>query len=168
MEEPAMRSTRIIATGAAILALVLGACSGSTTSGTGQQAPAATVAPASTGPTTVPFPGVVMPKELLGTWIADVRQPGPSTGLWRLRVTEHLMELKNPAAASDADYFWLWTDKIDGKTFHMAADADCPAATYSWALQAGQLVMTSTDDTSKNTPCSDRHVVLTTPFKLDS
>ena len=73
-----MRSTRIIATGAAILALVLGACSGSTTSGTGQQAPAATVAPASTGPTTVPFPGVSMPKDLLGVWTANVQREGPT------------------------------------------------------------------------------------------
>ena len=157
-----MRPTRIIATGAAILALVLGACSASTTSGTGQQAPAATVAPASTGPTTVPFPGVSMPSELLGVWTANVQREGPTSGIWRLRVTDHLMELKNPQGASDADYFWLWTDRIDGTSFHEAADADCSQATYQWAITAGQLVMTTADDT-----CGDRKVILTTPFKRD-
>jgi len=147
----------------AVVGLILAACGGST-QGVAQQGAAATVAAPSTAATTLPFPDVVMPKDLLGVWTANVQRPGPSNGLWRIRITEHLMELKNPAAASDSDYFWLWTDRIDDRTFHMAADADCPAATYTWSVQASQLVMTTTDDNSTNDPCSDRMVTLPTPF----
>ena len=161
-----MIRTRLIAF-AMVVGVALAAC-GSATSGSGQQAPASLQVPASAVPTTLPFPSVVMPKELLGVWIANVQKPGPSNGIWRLRITEHLMELKNPAAASDADYFWLWTDRIDGTSFHMAADSDCKGATYTWAIQGGQLLMTTADDARTSDPCGDRTVTLTTPFKRDS
>jgi len=158
---PTRQTFRRLAIGAAI-AIALAACNGSP-GGVGQQAAAGTPAPVSSVPAAVPFPSVVMPKELLGVWTANVQRPGPSSGVWRLRVSEHLMELKNPGGASDADYFWLWTDRIDGSSFHMASDADCGTADYTWAISGGQLLMTTSNDA-----CGDRKVILTTPFKLDS
>jgi hypothetical protein len=157
---PTRQTFRRLAIGATI-AIALAACSGSP-GGAGQQA-AATVVPVSSAPAAVPFPSVVMPEQLRGTWIANVQRPGPSSGIWRLRISEHLMELKNPGVASDADYFWLWTDRIDGSSFHMASDADCSTADYTWAISGGQLLMTTSNDA-----CGDRKVILTTPFKLDS
>src|SRR5262245_52130313 len=80
---------------AAAFAVVLAACGSATSGGAGQQAPAATVAAAT--PIVGPYPSVVMPERLRGTWYANVQRPGPSNGIWRLRISEHAMQLKNPA-----------------------------------------------------------------------
>jgi hypothetical protein len=164
-----VRAHRLLVFGA-IVAIALGACSGMP-GGAGQQGAAASqhraaasVAPASAVPTTLPFPNVVMPAELRGVWAARIQGAnGPAEGIWRLRVTEHLMELKNPHDATDDGYFWLWTDRIDGTSFHMASDADCQPATYTWALTGTQLTLTTADDA-----CGDRKIVLTTPWHRDS
>jgi hypothetical protein len=157
-----MRAHRAVAFGA-IVAIALGACSG-TSAGAGQQGAAASVAPASAVPTTVPYPDVAMPAALRGIWTARIQGGnGPAEGIWRLRVTEHLMELKNPHEATDAGYFSLSADRIDGTSFHLASDADCGTADYTWAVSGSQLVMSTANDT-----CGDRKTVLTTPFKLDS
>jgi hypothetical protein len=154
----------------ALTAIAFAACGGSI-QGAGQQAPATTVAAApSATPRIAPYPDVVMPESLRGTWIANVQRPGPSNGIWRLRVSEHGMELKNPAAGSDEDFFWVMTDRIDGTSFHIAHDADCPELTFSWKVTGDELVMTTSrpQPTTTDDLCGDPVVTLTTPFKRDS
>jgi hypothetical protein len=167
LEELTMRPTRILATTAAILGLAVAACGG-TAGGVGQQAPAATVAPSAA--IVGPYPDVVMPEPLRGTWIANVQRPGPSTGLWRLRISEHAMELKNPGSASDTDFFWVMTDKIDGSSFHVASDDGCPAVSYAYTITGDELVMTTTraQPSTTDDTCGDPVVIFTTPFKRDS
>jgi hypothetical protein len=145
-----------------VLGIALAACSGTTTGG-GQQAAAGTVAPSSAA---VPYPNVVMPEALRGTWIANVQRPGPSSGNWRLRIGDHLMELKNPESADDSGYFWVWTDRIDGTSFHIAADGGCPDLSFSYTLTGGQLVMTTNrpQPTTTDDTCGDPVVILTTPW----
>jgi hypothetical protein len=152
-----------------VLAIQVAGCNGSPLAVA--QEGAASVAPttvAPTGPATVPpiapFPSVVMPDQLRGLWTADVQRRGPTNGAWSLGISEHGMELKNPIAATDDDYFWLSVDRIDDRSFHLAADEDCGPATYAWAIEAGQLAMTTTDDAVTDDGCGDRRVTLTTPF----
>ena len=156
-----------------ILGVLIAACSGSTT-GAGQQGAAATVAPIPAAPSApadfVAYPGVVMPEALRGVWVANVQRPGPSTGIWRLRITEHVMWLKNPGSASDADYFETHTDRIDDRSFHQLADGDCPEITYQYTVTGDQLIMTTTrpQPTSTDDLCGDGVVIMTTPFKRDA
>jgi len=159
-----------------VLGVLIAACSGSTT-GTAQQGAAATAMTAAPIPAAtsapadfVAYPGVVMPEALRGVWIANVQRPGPSSGLWRLRITEHVMWLKNPVSASDADYFVTHTDRIDDKSFHQRAADDCPEITYQYTVTGDQLILTTTrpQPTSTDDVCGDGVVIMTTPFKRDS
>ena len=74
------------------------------------------------------------------------------------------MELLNPKAESEAEYFSINPRAASTADFTLWADADCPPATYQWSLSGDTLTLTAVDD-----PCLDRHDVLSsTPFTREA
>lgn len=147
-----MRFTRISL--AAVVVLLVAACSSSGAPG-GQQGAAATAAPtaaASAAPSTAP---VAMPASMQGTWTSNVTGTTASSGVWTLRISKDNIELKNPNA-SDAEYFSLNPGSATDAALDLNADPDCQGASYAWRIDAGKLLLVSPDD-----PCGDRKAVLT-------
>ena len=62
------------------------------------------------------------------------------------------MELLNPVAKSEADYFPLHAHAATAEGVSFRADQDCEPASYTWDLSGDELTLTvvGTD------PCSDR------------
>jgi hypothetical protein len=119
----------------------------------GQQAPAATVAPS---PTAIP-PDVPIPAAFIGTWKADRSTGTQSHGTWTLRITSDDMELLNPIATSDADFFTLHPRGATPTDISFYADPDCLGASYHWRVDGDALTFTSDHADS----CIDRYSTLT-------
>jgi hypothetical protein len=109
-------------------------------------------------PTATPVPrSVVIPEAFRGTWTSDMNGTSASSGTWTLRITEHDAELRNPIAGSGAEFFSLNPDAATTDRLELAADPDCPAGHYAWAIEDGRLTFATTADV-----CEDRLAVLTT------
>ena len=134
---------------AALVALLLLAGCGSAGGVPGQQAAAATAAP--------PAVALQIPDELLGTWKADVTGTSASSGTWTLRITADDMELLNPIATSDDEYFSINPKTISDTGLTLWEEPDCEAAEYEWSIDGGSLTFEAIKDT-----CMDRPAVLTT------
>jgi hypothetical protein len=148
-----MRKPPLLVPTVALAALLVAGC-GSASTGPGQQAAAATATPA---PTALP-PDAPIPEAFRGTWTSDLSSGGQSHGVWRLRIGADEMELLNPVAKSEAEYFPLHARAatLEGVSFY--ADADCQPASYRWNVASDELTLTvvGTD------PCSDRWDTLAT------
>src|SRR5262245_6575300 len=118
-----MRTTaRLLVPGLLLVASILAGCGAS--AGPGQQAAAATAAPTAT-PLPPEAENAPIPEAFRGVWTTDLRTGGQSHGAWRLRITEHEMELLNPVAKSDSDYFPLHSVFATQEGVSFDADADC-------------------------------------------
>jgi hypothetical protein len=132
--------------------LVTGCGSGASLGG-GQQAAAATSAPS---PTELPSDGPI-PDAFLGTWTV-VRDSGTqSHGTWTLRITREDMQLLNPVAKSDAEFFSLNPRAATEEGVSFYTDPDCLGASYRWSL-AGDALTFTTDHADS---CIDRYWTLT-------
>ena len=137
-----------------LMALLLVAC-GSGVAAQGQQAAAATAAPATASPATAEDSRI--PDAFLGTWTADITEGTASYGTWSLRITPYDMELLNPIAGSEDEYFSLNPKTTSETGVSMWEDPDCEAAEYRWSIDGGLLTFEAVEDT-----CGDRKAVLTT------
>jgi hypothetical protein len=150
-----------------VLGIALVAGCGSAATVPGQQAAAGTVAPTGTpaptaAPTNVPSATAApqqspIPEAFRGVWTASLAAGGQSHGAWKLRITAEDMELLNPRAASDADYFSMnpHVATLDGVTF--ADDPECAGASYHWTIDGDTLTFAA----AGTDPCSDRFDTLT-------
>ena len=130
------------------MALLLVAC-GSGVAAQGQQAAAATASPAA-GESRIQ-------DAFLGTWTADITEGPSSHGTWSLRITPYDMELLNPMAASEDEYFSLNPKTTSETGVTMWEDPECAGAEYRWSIDGGSLTFEAVEDT-----CGDRNAVLTT------
>ena len=135
-------------TGVLVALLLLAGC-GSAGAAQGQQAAAATAAPAAET--------VRIPDALLGTWKADVIGTSASSGTWTLRITADDMELLNPIATSEDEYFSINPKTISDTGLTLWEEPDCDAAEYEWSIDGGSLTFEAVKD-----ECIDRPAVLTT------
>ena len=134
--------------GILVATLLLAGC-GSAGAAQGQQAAAATAAPVTES--------VQIPEALLGTWKADVIGTSASSGTWTLRITADDMELLNPIATSEDEYFSINPKTITDTALTLWEEPDCEAAEYGWSVDGGSLTFEVVTDT-----CIDRPAVLTT------
>jgi len=133
-------------------ALVAG-CGPGSGLGAGQQAAAATAVPS---PTELPSDGPI-PDAFLGTWTA-VRSSGTqSHGTWTLKITRDDMQLLNPIATSDADFFSLNPRAATDEGVSFYDDPDCLGASYTWSLAGEALTFAAPHVDS----CIDRYWTLT-------
>ncbi|MFL5713907.1 MAG: hypothetical protein ACJ769_04500 [Chloroflexota bacterium] len=130
--------------------LVAGCGSGSTHPG--QQAAAAATPSATVLPSDAPIPAAFR-----GVWTTGLSGGGESHGLWKLRITPDEMELLNPVAESELDYFPLHATGATPEGVSFAADADCEPASYRWVLAGDTLTLTVVGTDS----CTDRQDTLT-------
>ena len=145
--------TRLVPVCLILGAAVVAGC-GTAPSAAGQQAAAAVVTPE---PSLPPVDNPLhIPAGFVGTWTSNITSGTSSHGVWRLRISADDMELLNPVAHSDSDYFTLHPRSASDTVLSLFADGDCPAALYDWALAGGTLALTAIDDS-----CEDRHDVLT-------
>lgn len=153
------------------LVLVLGIAllegCGSAATVPGQQAAAGTVAPTNTPaptaavtnlPSATPAePKSPIPETFRGVWTSNLAAGGQSHGGWKLRITADDMELLNPRAASDADYFSIHPEGATPQGVSFADDPDCSGASYHWSLAGDALTLAAVG----TDPCSDRFDTLT-------
>jgi|tagenome__1003787_1003787.scaffolds.fasta_scaffold20384941_2 hypothetical protein len=160
-----MSSTARLLAVVLVLAIPLVAGCGSAASVPGQQAAAGTIAPtgtaaptaAPTGLPSAPPDARSIPEAFRGVWTASLAAGGQSHGAWKLRITAEDMELLNPRAASDADYFSMnpHAATLDEVTF--ADDPECAGASYHWTIDGDTLTFAA----QGTDPCSDRFDTLT-------
>jgi hypothetical protein len=162
-----MSSTARLLAVVLVLGIALLEGCGSRASVPGQQAAAGTVAPTATAvptPASTSLPSAAaapqqspIPEAFRGVWTASLAAGGQSHGAWKLRISAEDMELLNPRAASDADYFSMnpHVATLDGVTF--ADDPECAGASYHWTIDADTLTFAAVG----TDPCSDRFDTLT-------
>ena len=149
-----MRVTaRLLAPTLLILATTVFAGCGSETPRLGQQAAVATATPAAT-----PLPSdAPIPEAFRGVWTTQLDAGGQSHGGWKLRITENDMELLNPVASSEADYFPLHARAATQEGVSFYDDPDCLGTSYRWTLEGDDLTLAVVD----RDPCGDRWDTLT-------
>jgi len=132
--------------------LVAGCGKGST--GPGQQAAVATATPSATA---LP-PDAPIPEAFRGVWTTQLDTGGQSHGAWKLRITADEMELLNPIASSESEYFPLHARAATQEGVSFDDDPDCLGASYRWTLDGDSLTLSPVD----RDPCSDRWDTLAT------
>ena len=143
-----MRATARLLVPALLLALTLAAGCDAGPSRPGQQAAAATATPSATE---LPPDGPV-PEAYRGLWESNLVTGGQSHGTWKLRIGEDELELLNPIAKSEAEYFPLHARAATEEGISFYADPDCQGASYQWSLEGEELTFTVVD----RDPCGDR------------
>jgi len=149
-----MRVTvRLLAPALLLSATLLAGC-GTGSTGPGQQAAVATAAPTAT----VLPPDAPIPDAFLGVWTTQLDSGGQSHGAWKLRITADEMELLNPVASSEAEYFPLHARAASTEGVSFDTDSDCQGASYRWTLDGNTLTLAPVD----RDPCPDRWDTLAT------
>jgi hypothetical protein len=150
-----MRATVRLLAPTLLLSMLL-ACCGSASTGPGQQAAVATATPTATAlPADAPIP-----EAFRGVWTTQLDTGGQSHGAWKLRITANDMELLNPAAKSEDEYFQIHprAATLEGVSFYDDPPANCPGTSYRWTLDGDTLTLTPVD----RDPCPDRWDTLAT------
>jgi len=114
----------------------------------GQQAAGATATPTATElPSDAPIP-----EAFRGLWTSDLSSGSQSHGLWHLRIGAGEMELLNPKAKDETEYFRLHARAATDAGVSFYTDPDCDGASYQWALAGDELTFTPMGID----PCPDR------------
>jgi hypothetical protein len=151
-----MRVTaRLLAPCLLFAATLLAGC-GPAATGPGQQAAVATATPSATA---LP-PDAPIPEAFRGVWTTQLDTGGQSHGAWKLRITADELELHNPVAPSEDEYFQLHARAAtqEGVSFYDDPPENCPGTSYRWTLDGDTLTLTPVD----RDPCPDRWDTLAT------
>jgi hypothetical protein len=140
-------TARLLVPALLLAASMLAACDASA-GREGQQAAAATATPSATA---LP-PDAPIPEAFRGMWTSSLASGGQSHGTWKLSITEREMELLNPVATSDAEWFPLHAGAATQEGVSFRGDQDCLGVSYRWALAGDELTFKVVD----RDPCSDR------------